>query len=1079
MPGLRPAIASGPGETGAGQAVSLGAALALLGLLLGLTLVTSGARPLDGAGVPSNSAARNTAASTYAKLPVSFIPNRGQINGDARYYAQGEGFGLYFAKNRALISLSNGKRGHVLGLTFLGANPHPRIEGARRARGRVNYLTGNVHHTNIPTYKELAYRELWPGIDMVFKGGGGKLTYEFLVAPGADPSKIRLAWQGASGLSITASDELSIKTPLGPLTDARPRTYQVIDGRRLPVKSAFALTGESSKSYGFSLGHYDRRRPLLIDPSLAYSTYLPGTTASYNPDIVVDAQGNAYLTGGTYGQGSFPTTPGAFNTAGHNGGRDAFVTKLSSDGSSLVYSTFLGGADHDEGYGIAVDASGRAYVTGYTYSSDFPTTLGAYKPSATVGFGLVQEAFVTRLSADGSSLSYSTYLGGSNSERGRALAVGGDGSAYITGETYSNDFPTTLGAYDTSSNGAFDLFVTKLNATGSLLTYSTYLGGSSDESLPAGIAVDGSGSAYLTGSTQSSNFPTTPGAYYTTPGALSSTYITKLSPDGSTLAYSTFLPGAGTSGIAVDAAGGAYVAGSASSASFPTTPGAYDTTPNGSDGDAFVTKLSLDGSSLAYSTLIGGFAIDYANGLALDGSNNAYIAGYTTSTDYPTTAGAHDTNNGTASCNAFLADAFVTKLNATATALSYSSYLGGCGAENVDAVAVGSDQSVYVTGTTDSPDYPVTGGAYNTTPPVQVLDPRFGYYYVSRTFITKLFTSGSELSTAGLIVRKDARPDTPKDFSFNAGGGLSPASFMLDDDPTDPTLAYFRHFHPVAAGSGYSISEIDPVDWKLTSAVCSDASPISNIALSPGETVSCTFVNESKGYARPKSATPQTTRLVPAFQECTSANGNHGAPLALPSCDPARPSSSYLTFAAPDRNTPYKGPATGSGLLNLRVECSDGGTPPCASSGDQEDVGITATLEGVRCVGATGGCSSAGANYEGKVLFSIPLRLTDTLNGPDANWPGTAADTVLSFGVACTAGSCNLDSSVDAVTPIVPEQKRVIWELGQVRVLDGGPDGNFDVPRDPYYGYPIGTCPPQCVLNGGETVFLSQGLFAP
>jgi hypothetical protein len=1074
---MRPAIASGPGTFDAGRYSPVGASLALLGLLLSLTVWTAGGRPLD-QGISAQGPARGEAASAYAKLPVSFIPNRGQIKGDARYYAQGGGYGFFFTKRSAVISLVNGKRTQVLDLSFLGANPNPAIVAGERARGKVNYLTGNVHHTNIPTYKSLVYRDLWPGIDMVFKGSGGKLRYEFLVSPGADPGKIHLAWQGADGLSITSSGELSVGTSLGPLMDARPRSYQEYKGRKIPIESAFALKG-SSNSYGFSLGRFDHERPLVIDPSLAYSTYLPGSTISDSPDIVVDAQGNAYLTGGTYGQGSFPTTPGAFDTTGHNGGTDAFVTKLSPDGSSLVYSTFLGGADHDQGYGIAVDGSGRAYVTGYTYSSDFPTTLGAYKPNPTVGFGLVQETFVTRLSADGSSLSYSTYLGGTNAERGYAVALGSDGSAYVAGTTYSSDFPTTVGAYDTSSNGAYDVFVTKLNPTGSLLTYSTYLGGSSDDSVAAGVAVDGNGSAYLTGGTQSSNFPTTPGAYDTTPnGGFSDTYIAKLSPNGSSLAYSTFLPGGGTSGIAVDAAGSAYVTGDASSASFPTTPGAYDTTPNGSD-DAFVTKLSTDGSSLAYSTLIGGFAIDYANGLALDGSGNAYVAGYTTSTDYPTSAGAHDTNQSTPSCNAFLADAFVTRLNATGTGVSYSSYLGGCGGEYVDAVAVGPDQGVYVTGTTVSPDFPVSGGAYNTTPPVQVLDPRYGgYYYSSRTFVTKLFTTGSELSTAGLIVRKDARPDTPKDFSFNAGGGLSPASFNLDDDPADPTLSYLRHFHPVAPGSGYSISENDPIDWKLTSAVCSDGSPTSNIALSAGETVSCTFVNESKGYARPKSAPSIVTKLVPAFEECTSPNGNHGAPLALPSCDPARPSSSYLTFASPDRTAPYKGPAAGSGLLELKVVCTDGAAPPCASPGDQEDVRITAALEGVRCVAATGGCSSAGANYAGKVLFSLPLRLTDRLNGPEANWPGTVADTVLTFGVACSAGICNVGSSVEAVTPIVPEQQRSIWQLGQVRVLDGGQDGDFAEPIV-YPGYPNGPCPPRCVPNDGETVFLTQGLFAP
>jgi hypothetical protein len=490
------------------------------------------------------------AANAYAKLPLAFIPNAGQTDGSVRYYAQGAGYSFYFTDQKAVLALQKGRRGEALDLRFLGANPNATLEAVDRASGKVNYFTASGHHTNLPTYGRLVYRDLWPGIDMVFGGKGGKLSYEFRLRPGAKASDIRLAYAGARSVSLGAGGALQIHTTLGTLKDARPQSFQRIDGRRVPVDSRYALAGHS---YGFSVGHHDRHQPLVIDPSLAYSTYLGGSIGESGAGVAVDSTGAAYVTGFTDST-DFPTTAGAFD-ASANGGDDAFVTKLDPAGSGLAYSTYLGGSDNDLGYGIAVDSTGAAYVTGLTGSTDFPTTAGAFDMSANGGF----DAFVTKLSPTGSSLAYSTNLGGSDAERGFGIAVDSAGSAYVTGLTDSADFPTTAGALDTSYNGAEDAFITKLNAAGSGLAYSTYLGGSSTDD-GFGIAVDSTGAVYVTGLTGSTDFPTTAGAFDTSYNGAEDAFISKLNAAGSGLAYSTYLGGAGFDlgrGIAVDSAGAA------------------------------------------------------------------------------------------------------------------------------------------------------------------------------------------------------------------------------------------------------------------------------------------------------------------------------------------------------------------------------------------------------------------------------------------------------------------------------------------------------------------------------------------
>jgi Beta-propeller repeat len=598
------------------------------------------------------------ALDAYKTLPLSFASNKGQVEEAVRYYAQGAGYGFFFTKEGARLSFAESKErgGHTLALDFLGANPHPTLTAQERLSGEVNYLQGNdptKWQQGLPTHAELHYGGLWPGIDMAVRGEGGKLKYEFCLKPGSSVEDVRLGYRGATGLSVGAGGELLVRTSLGILKDAAPVSYQRIGRERVPVKSRYVLKRDGG--YGFAVEGYDSRYPLIIDPSLDYSTFLGGTGGDQGLGIAVDGEGKAYVTGET-SSADFPTTPGAFDTS-FNGSADAIVTKLNASGSALIYSTFLGGREaFDRGLGIAVDPEGRAYVTGQTFSADFPTTPGTFDTSFNGSADGSADAFVTKLNASGSALIYSTFLGGGTSvfergDSGLGIAVR-EGRAYVTGETDSSDFPTTPGAFDTTFNGDVAVFVSKLNASGSALAYSTFLGdvGSGED-----IAVDGKGRVYVTGSTFSSNYPTTRGAFDRTLDG-SDAFVTKLNASGSALVYSTYLGGTNSEagrGIAVRE-GRAYVTGVTDAADFPTTPGAFDTTFNG-DTDAFVTKLNASGSALAYSTFLGGTGFD--SGLDTEvREGKAYVTGNASSVEYPTTSDAFDRSfNGAG-------DAFVTKL---------------------------------------------------------------------------------------------------------------------------------------------------------------------------------------------------------------------------------------------------------------------------------------------------------------------------------------------------------------------------------------------------------------------------------
>ncbi|MFB3896072.1 MAG: SBBP repeat-containing protein [bacterium] len=442
---------------------------------------------------------------------------------------------------------------------------------------------------------------------------------------------------------------------------------------------------------------------------LVYSTYLGSGGREYGGDIAVDSLGNVYITGYTISSTDFPTTSGAFDTTFNGGLYDIFISKLNASGTALVYSSYLGGTGDDEGRGIAIDSSGNAYICGYTNSTNFPTTFGAFDTTFNGG---LYDGFVSKLNSNGTALVYSTYLGGDEEDRIYAIAVDSLENVYITGNTGSPNFPTTSGAYKTTFygiRGTANVFMSKLNANGNSLIYSTYVGGGFGYDL----AIDTLGNTYITGCTDSSVFyPTTPNAFDTTAHNYSDGFVTKLNDNGTALVYSTYLGGISddySNGIAVDGLGNAYLTGYTYSTDFPTTPDAFDTTYSVA-GDIFVSKLNPNGTALIYSTYLGGGDLECSfGGIAIDGSGNAYITGCTYSSDFPTTPGAFDTTLD------IYNDVFVSKVNFNGTELLYSTYLGGNNGEYGKSIAIDGLRNVYICGPTSSTNFPTTPGAFDTS----------------------------------------------------------------------------------------------------------------------------------------------------------------------------------------------------------------------------------------------------------------------------------------------------------------------------------------------------------------------------
>jgi hypothetical protein len=595
----------------------------------------------------------------FLQLPLSFEANQGQTAPQVDFLARGPDAALFLTPTGATLSFHSPGTGTdtVLGLELAGARA---VHGSGQdlLPGTSNYFVGNdpaQWHSGIANYGQVVYHGVYPGIDLVYRGNQQQLEYDFVVGPWANPGAIRLQFSGEQRLAIDAQGDLVLHTAAGDVVEQAPVVYQEVGAVRQAVAGKFEVEGKGQ--VGFTVGAYDPSRPLIIDPVLSYSTYLGGSGTS---------------------------------------------TTIISDSADR----------------IAVDANGNAYITGRTVSTDFPTTPGVFQSQ----LGSGQNAFVTKLNASGTALVYSTYLGGhdsqGNADVGASIAVDANGNAYITGQTNSTTFPTTTGAIQTQlgGNGALNAFVTKLNASGTQLVYSTYLGGSVTDA-GSGIVVDSAGSAYVTGFTQSTNFPTTTGVFQQTDPGSTNAFVTKLNATGTALVYSTYLGGSAAdfgNGLAVDGSGNAYVTGITGSADFPTTSGAFQTSPGNAGTTGFVTKLNATGTALVYSTYLGGDTSDFADGIAVDSTGNAYITGKTSSTNFPTTTGAFQTHLGASGA----ANAFVTKLNTSGSGLVYSTYLGGSNQDLANSIALDSSGNAYVVGDTKSTDFPTAHpiqATYNST----------------------------------------------------------------------------------------------------------------------------------------------------------------------------------------------------------------------------------------------------------------------------------------------------------------------------------------------------------------------------
>jgi len=681
-----------------------------------------------------DAATRGRMVKSYGQLPMSFEANEGQTDERVKFLARGREYTLFLTSGEAVLALrqavrddearekgrlerDRGERGTpsstVLRMKLVGAKRGVEVRGEEELAGRSNYFIGNdptKWRTNVANYGRVRYEGVYRGVDLVYYGNEGELETDFIVGAGVDPREIRLQMGGAEKVRINGQGNLELKTAGGEVVLGKPVVYQgkMAKGRpggeaeRHYIEARYVVKGTGE--VGFSVGSYDKREPLIIDPVLRYSTYLGGSGSDYGQSIAVDAAGNAYVTGATTSS-NFPTQNPEQGTLG--GAQNVFVTKFSAAGI-FVYSTYLGGNGMDSGAGIAIDSTGNAYVTGQTSSTNFPTLNAS---QSTYGTGS-SDAFVTKLVSGGSGLAYSTYLGGNGTDQGTGIAVDTAGNAYVAGYTQSTNFPTKSALQNTCSYCSFfggSAFVTKYNSSGGVV-YSTYLGGSAfvstTDNFARAIAADASGNAYVTGDTGATNFPTTAGAFQTTCGAGcakgdGNAFVTKFSPGGG-LVYSTYLGGNGYDagqGIAVDASGNVNLAGETFSTDFPTKNPVQATFAGGYD--AFVTKLNSSGNGLVYSTYLGHSGNTFGQGIAVDAFGNAYVVGSTQDTNFLTVNPLQATFGGG------IFDVFVTKFNASGSAVMFSSYLGGSASDGGAGIGLDAAGNAYLTGNTSSTNFPI------------------------------------------------------------------------------------------------------------------------------------------------------------------------------------------------------------------------------------------------------------------------------------------------------------------------------------------------------------------------------------
>jgi hypothetical protein len=721
-------------------------------------------------------------------LPLAFEPNQGQADPAVRFLTRGRGYGIFLTPTEAVMVLTPGASGAyprrpgldgvsaappaVVRMRLVGADPRAAMSGAGELPGRHHYFRGGPEHwrRDVPTFARVHYAEVYPGVGLVFYGHEGELEYDFVVAPGADPGVIELAFEGVRDLRLDGAGDLVVATATGDLRLRRPVVYQDTDDGRRAIEGAFRLDGDRVR---FRVAAWDRTRPLVIDPVLGYSTYLGGSATDQGLGIAVDSAGNAYVTGSTISS-NFPVATTAPQRS-LGGDADVFVAKVDPSGSALLYATFLGGSGADVGQAIAVDGSGNAYLTGMTTSNNFPV-VGAFQPTTRGG----AEVFVAKLAPSGSSLVYSTYLGSNTDDFAFGIAVDGAGNAYVTGATQSATFPdhNAITCQGIKRTGP-DAFVARVDPTGGSLGYCRFLGGAGID-VGQALAADTAGNVWVAGSTTSADLPVV-SALQATPGGGTDAFVGRLDPTGAVV-YLTYLGGTGDDeglAVAIDTTGNTYVTGLTASTDFPTMAPLQPASGGGLD--AFVTKLDPAGAALVFSTYLGGGGDDLGNGIGVHATDlSVYVAGSTASTNFPTLAPLQPARAGGL-------DAFAAKLNAAGSALVYATYLGGTADDAALSLAVDADGVAYLTGSTRSSAFP-------TARPLRGAGGGLDAFVTQITeagviqFSAATYSVGETGGSITITVQRVGDLGLPATVQFATGDGTATAG--LDYDATSGTLTF-------------------------------------------------------------------------------------------------------------------------------------------------------------------------------------------------------------------------------------------------------------------------------------------------
>jgi YD repeat-containing protein len=779
--------------------------------------------------------APNQLIDKFGALAVRFEANEGQFDNRIKYLARGLNYQLFLENQKAVIYAvpppteticsetgrsiclnENQYRSQEsplhLQITLPGSNPQPEIAPETSLDETFNYFLGENPanwRTNVKAYSRVVYKEVYPNIDLAYYGNGRELEYDFIVKPGADPEKITLNFEGASRIEKTPEGDLRIYSGLNFIRQLAPTIYQLDEtGNRRIIRGGYVLRSENEIS--FQLWEtYDPAKNLIIDPIVSFVTWFGESTNTEIHDVELDNQGYIYLVG----RGRIPIvgTPYMGTPQGIN---DAFVAKMNPAGTALSYTTYIGGANNDGGYGLALDNTGNAYLTGEA-GAGFPIspTVGAYQGT---NRGL-QDAFAAKINPTGTALLFSTYIGGSSTELAKGIALDSSNNVFVSGSTNSTNLTTTIGAYQTSNRGGVDAFVVKLNPTGTSALYATYVGGSSNENywydVVGGIGdlvVDSSGHAYITGDTRSSNLITTTGVYQSSYAGGVDAFLVKLNPTGTGAVYATYLGTGGEehgSKVRVDATGHAYVVGTASSGTFPNTGG------RSCQGlDAFVTKFNPTGTGLVYSTCIGGTGHDQADALAIDSAGHAYIAGFTnfTNNGFPITPGAYKTTH--TDPNSF----HVTKLSPNGNTILYSTFLNDHSYGSATSVAVDNQGNVIVAGMVDSNSFVTTPGVYQ--PSVRGFTEGFvvklPMYALTFTVQPGSALINQPLSSQPVVALKDSLGNVVSDFDGPVTLAIKPGSGSGILSGTRTVNAV----NGVATFSNLSINQGDP-DFQLEASI--------------------------------------------------------------------------------------------------------------------------------------------------------------------------------------------------------------------------------------------------------------------